>query len=104
MVFEGIISPEEGKKIIDDLNAQLKELGLQPISLVLDTREAQDELSKTTKQLNDIKDVTSATGNMFSSLGSAIGGTAGEIMSFAGSAIQGIGEIIPQIISLIGAS
>lgn len=104
MVFEGVISPDEGKKIIDDLNSQLAELGLQPINLVLNTKEAEENLQRTQQNMSDFKDAAGSVGNVFSSLGNAIGGSTGEMMNFAATAISGIAEIIPQIVTMIAAS
>lgn len=103
MVYEGIISPEEGKKMIDELNKQLESLNLRPLDLTLNTAEAEEKLKETQKKMDDIKDSTGAIGSIFGSLGSAIGGTTGELMNFAATAVQGIGQIIPQIMTLITA-
>lgn len=73
-----------------------------------------DEATKKTKELKEAQDrakevaslnqqAYSALGSVFGNLGSAIDGTAGKFLELAGQTISAIGQIIPQIVALIGA-
>lgn len=48
------------------------------------------------------QDVIGNVGSAFSSLGGAIGGTAGKMMEMAGQTAQAVAQIIPQVMALIG--
>lgn len=76
-----------------------------------------DTLDEATKKTNDLKEAQEkakevaqlnqqgyqALSSTFGSLGSAIGGTAGKFLELAGQTIAAIGQIIPQVVALIGA-
>lgn len=49
------------------------------------------------------QDVVGNVGSAFSSLGGAIGGTAGKMLEMAGQTAQAVAQMIPQIVALIGA-
>ena len=49
------------------------------------------------------QDVIGNVGSAFSSLGGAIGGTAGKMLEMAGQTAQAVAQMIPQIVALIGA-
>ena len=76
-----------------------------------------DTLDEATKKTNELKEAQErakeaaalnqqgyqALSSIFGSLGSAIGGTAGKFLELAGQTIASVGQIIPQIVALIGA-
>lgn len=76
-----------------------------------------DTLDEATKKTNDLKEAQEkakevaqlnqqgyqALSSTFGSLGSAIGGTAGKFLELAGQTVAAIGQIIPQVVALIGA-
>lgn len=104
----GLIGFDEAKSKFEELNEKLKEL--DP-NLKLDLHvnndgtitSTADDIEKAKQKIQDIGDATTAVGGMFDGLGSAIGGTGGEILSFAGQSIAAIGQILPQILTLITA-
>lgn len=49
------------------------------------------------------QDVVGNVGSAFSSLGGAIGGTAGKMLEMAGQTATAVAQMIPQIVALIGA-
>lgn len=102
-----LIGADEAKAQIDAINAQLKELGLQPIELTVNNdgtiTTAIEDLEEYKKQMSSISSATGSIGNAFSSLGGAIGGTTGKVMEMAGQTASAVAQIIPQIVALIGA-
>ena len=48
------------------------------------------------------QDVIGNVGSAFSSLGGAVGGTAGKMLEMAGQTAQAVAQIIPQVMALIG--
>lgn len=114
----GLIDKDTITKQIDEVNIKLKELGLEPLKLEIDAYGVADVLDSVTVKTKEFEEaqrkaqetatanqqIISSLGSTFNSLGSAIGGSAGDMMNFAGQTIQAISQIIPQIISLIGAS
>lgn len=101
------INKDEAQKEIDEINEKLKELGLQEINIHFNDdgtlTTAAEDLERFQQQMDSVKDLTGAVGSTFGSLGNAIGGTTGEVMNFAGQSIAAIGQIIPQILTLITA-
>lgn len=101
----GLIGKEEAIQQINEVNSKLQELGLKPIYIDFDTSSldnADEKFKKTQDNISAISDITQKVGSTFSSIGSAVDGTAGDILSFAGTSISAIGQMIPQIVSLIG--
>lgn len=103
----GLISKEEAERAIADANAVIEGLGLQPLELHInddgtitnsleELQEYQDKMNETASQIGGI-------GNAFGTLGEAVGGTGGKMMEFAGQTLNAAAQIIPQIVSLIGA-
>lgn len=62
--------------------------------------EANEEFKQ---EIADTQDVIDSVGGAFSSLGGAIGGTGGKMLELAGQSAQAVAQILPQIMTLIGA-
>ena len=102
-----IIGKDEVESQLSDINSKLQELGLKPITLTFNSdgtlTTAAEDLERFKGQMDSVSSTVGSMGSVFSSLGGAIGGTTGEVMNFVGTSISAIGQIIPQIISLITA-
>ena len=113
----GLIDSDVLNSKIDEINYKLKELGIDPIQLQFDDAGAVEALDGYKQKLKELSDAeeraqTIASENdkfynslssTFGSLGSAIGGTTGNIMGFAAQSIQAMSQVLPQIVALIGA-
>jgi len=115
----GLIDADTAKQQIEEVNKQLQSIGLEPLKLNVNvdtstiTTEAEDMKAKLAEQnesweaykeqMESVSDLTNTIGGAFGTLGEAIGGTGGAVMSFAGQAAQAAADIIPQVVSLIGA-
>ena len=102
----GLIGEDEVISEINEINQKLMELGLKPIEIKIDGNKimtAADQLEAFKTKMDGISGIVSSVGGAFNSLGSAIGGSAGEMMNFAGQAIQAMAQIIPQIVTMITA-
>lgn len=102
----GFLNKDEAIAQINELNAKLTELGLKPIDIDVNTDgllDAQEKLEKFQESVGYVSEITGSLGSTVSSLGSIIDGAAGQWMGFAASAIESIGQVIPQIVALIGA-
>lgn len=110
----GLISKEEAEKAIADANKVIEEIGLKPLELHVNTdgtiTTTQEEIDKALEgiekykeKMNDMSSQIGTIGSAFSGVGEAIGGTGGKMMEFAGQTMQAASQIIPQIVSLIGA-
>ncbi len=99
---------KELAKLISELTGKKNEIELQVKN---------DTIDEATKKLNELKEAEehakevaaknregyAALSSIFGSLGSAIDGTAGKFLELAGQSISAIGQIIPQITTLISA-
>lgn len=115
----GLIDADTAKQQIAEINKQLQSIGLEPLKLNVNvdtstiTTDAEDLKAKLEEQnesweaykeqMESVSDLTNTIGGAFGTLGEAIGGTGGAVMSFAGQAAQAAADIIPQVVSLIGA-
>lgn len=105
----GLIGFDEVQQKFAELNQQLQELDPK-LKLDLHINDdgtittAQEDIENAKNKLDTIKDTVGSVGSVFGSLGSAIGGAGGEALNFAGTMVSAIGQIIPQIVALIGAS
>ena len=61
-----------------------------------------EQLEAYKARMGEISDAVGTIGNSFASLGNAVGGTAGQVMEFAGMTAQAVAQMIPQIVALIG--
>lgn len=110
LLSKGIISKEQAAEEIEKIKQALEE-AFPGEGLTLDLHvNADGALSTVAEDLetakNRIDSISGAVGTMggvFSSLGSAVGGTSGEILNFAGTTISAVGQMIPQIVGLIAA-
>lgn len=95
-----------GSELYETLTNSVEELTETQEGLAEQVRnisEEQERLNDLTKQYKDAADACDGISSMFNSLGSAIGGTEGQFFSMIGTMTQGIADIIPQILALIGA-
>lgn len=115
----GLIDADTAQTQIDEINKQLQSIGLEPLDLIInldgntiltaeeelqEMREAaMEEWEEYQEQMEEISDTIGTVGGAFSSLGDAIGGTGGAVMGFMGQTMQAAANIIPQVVSLIGA-
>lgn len=101
-----LIGKEEAKAQIDEINEQLKAIGQKPIELYVNSegiQTAEEAMQTYAEKMNDVGSLAGTVGGAFSSLGQAIGGTAGQMLDFAGQSAQAVAQIIPQIVALMGA-
>ena len=103
-----IINADEARKQLEEIRSELQ--GAFPdldIELHMNDdgsiRTVAEDIEVAKNKMDSISGSISTMGSAFGSLGSAIGGTGGEILGFAGTTISAIGQIIPQIVSLIAA-
>lgn len=68
-----------------------------------DTSKSLQEFEKRKKEIDETTGAINQMGSAFGSLGSAIAGTGGEWMSFVGSTIQAMTQLIAQIVTMITA-
>lgn len=103
----GLISKEEAERAIADANAVIEGLGLQPLELHINDdgtiTNSLEELQAYQDKMNETASQIGGIGNAFGTLGEAVGGTGGKMMEFAGQTLNAASQIIPQIVSLIGA-
>lgn len=103
----GLISKEEAERAIADANAVIEGLGLQPLELHINDdgtiTNSLEELQAYQDKMNETASQIGGIGNAFGTLGEAVGGTGGKMMEFAGQTLNAAAQIIPQIVSLIGA-
>lgn len=104
----GLIGFDEVQQKFAELNQQLQELDPN-LKLDLHINDdgtittATEDLELYKNKMDAVSDTVGSFGNVFGSLGSAVGGTSGEILNFAGTTISAIGQIIPQMVGLIAA-
>ena len=102
-----LIAKDEVTSQLSEINSKLEELGLKPITLTFNDdgtlTTAAEDLERFKSQMDSVSDITSSVGSTFGSLGNAIGGTPGEIMNFAGQSLNALGQVIPQIVTMITA-
>ena len=99
---------KELTKQISELTGKKNEIEIQINNDTLDeatrkTNELREAQEKATEIANLSQQGYNALSSTFGSLGSAIGGTAGKFLELAGQTVAAIGQIIPQIVALIGA-
>lgn len=103
----GLISKEEAERAIADANAVIEGLGLEPLELHINDdgtiTNSLEELQAYQDKMNETASQIGGIGNAFGTLGEAVGGTGGKMMEFAGQTLNAAAQIIPQIVSLIGA-
>ena len=103
----GLIGKDEVESQLKEINSLLTELGLKPIELHFNDdgtlTDAKEDLERFKTQMDDTADIVGNMGNVFGSLGSAIGGATGEWMNFARQSLNAIAQVLPQIITLITA-
>lgn len=91
-------------KSIAELTGQKHKIELQiEKDTVDDASKALQAFQKRKKDIDETTGAINQMGSAFSSLGSAIEGTGGEWMSFVGSTIQAMTQLIAQIITMITA-
>lgn len=93
------ISKLTGKK--NEIELKVKDDTLDEATKKTDELKKAQEKAKEVAQLN--QQGYQALSSTFGSLGSAIGGTAGKFLELAGQTVAAIGQIIPQVVALIGA-
>ena len=93
------ISKLTGKK--NEIELKVKDDTLDEATKKTDKLKKAQEKAKEVAQLN--QQGYQALSSTFGSLGSAIGGTAGKFLELAGQTVAAIGQIIPQVVALIGA-
>ena len=112
----GFIDKSALETKVEEINQLLRSIGAEPV-LIEVKADGIDIIDETTDKLNKLresqeraKEVASlnqqayqSLSSIFGSLGSAIDGTAGKFLELAGQTISAIGQIIPQIVALIGA-
>lgn len=102
-----LIGKDEVTSQLSEINAQLESLGLKAITLTFNDdgslTTAAEDLERYKNQMNEVSSIVGSVGNVFGSLGSAVEGSAGEILNFAGASINAIAQIIPQIVTMITA-
>lgn len=103
----GLISKEEAERAIAEANAVIEGLGLEPLELHINDdgtiTNSLEELQAYQDKMNETASQIGGIGNAFGTLGEAVGGTGGKMMEFAGQTLNAAAQIIPQIVSLIGA-
>lgn len=103
----GLIDKAEAEKAIAEANAVIEGLGLEPLELHINDdgtiNTSLEELEAYQERMQQTSDMLGGIGSAFGTLGDAIGGTGGKIMEFAGQSLQAAAQIIPQIVSIIGA-
>lgn len=104
----GIIGFDDIKTKFAELNAMLTELDPK-LKLDLHINDdgtittLQEDLQLAQEKIENIGGAVDSVGSVFGSLGGAIGGTEGEMLKFAGTAISSIGQVLPQILTMISA-
>lgn len=102
-----LIDKDEVTSQLAEINSQLESLGLKPITLTFNDdgtlTTAAEDLERYRNQIENVSNITGNLGSTFNSLGSAIGGSTGEIMNFAGQSLNALSQIIPQIMTMITA-
>lgn len=102
-----LIDKSQAQSLIDEANAMLQEIGLQPLELYINDdgtiTTALEELETYQQRMGEMSSTIGTIGSAFSGLGEAVGGTGGKIMDFAGQTMQAAAQIIPQIVSMIAA-
>ena len=103
----GLISKEEAERAIADANAVIEGLGLEPLELHINDdgtiTNSLEELQAYQDKMNETASQIGGIGNAFGTLGEAVGGTGGKMMEFAGQTLNAAAQIIPQVLSIIGA-
>lgn len=96
-----IVGSDEYKSLIEELRGLEQEE--HRIKIQMDTDQL-TEGAKAIQDMHDTADSIASIGDVFSNLGSAIGGVGGELLRFGGQIASTISEVIPQIIKLITAN
>lgn len=103
-----VVGTDEYKRIAQEI-ADLKDQE-HTIQLKIDNDGIKSQFEQTSEAIEQYKakmqgvsELAGTVGNSFSQLGSAVGGTGGAFLDMAGQTISAIAQIIPQIVSLIGA-
>lgn len=103
---DGLIDTDTAKTKINEVNEQLASLGLKEIVLHVEDdgsiMTAAEKLEEAQQKVDTILGAVDQFGSAFSNLGGAIDGTTGAVLSFAGTTISAIGQMLPQMASLIG--
>lgn len=103
---DGLIDTETAKAKINEVNEQLASLGLKEIVLHVEDDgsilTATEKLEEAQQKVDTILGAVDAFGGAFSNLGGAIEGTTGDVLTFAGTTISAIGQMLPQMAALIG--
>ncbi|MDE6477105.1 MAG: phage tail tape measure protein [Mycoplasmoidaceae bacterium] len=113
----GLIDETYLSNQINNINAKLKELGLEPVQISFNADgsiEIIDELTAKTKELKDaqtkaqenaavVSSAFSSMGNVFSALSGSMDENTAKVLEMAGATMNAVSQMIPQIIALIGA-
>lgn len=103
---DGLIDTETAKTKIKEVNDQLASLGLKEIVLHVEDDgsilTATEKLEEAQAKVQTVLDAVGEFGTAFSNLGGAIDGTTGDVLSFAGTTISAISQMLPQMAALIG--
>lgn len=112
----GLIDKSELQTTVDEINALLRSIGLEPVTIEFkaDGIDIIDDITKRTNDLREAQEKAREVASMnqqayqslssvFTNLGNAIGGTGGKFLEMAGQTINAISQMIPQIVALISA-
>lgn len=103
---DGLIDADTAKQQIQEVNDQLASLGLDPIVLHVEDDgsilNATEKLEEAKEKVDTILGAVDTFGGAFQNLGGAIEGTTGDVLSFAGTTISAISQMLPQMAALIG--
>ena len=91
---------------ISEVKDQMDNLKDTNTNIVKQNKKVEKSVSKEQKQMDELAstgDTLSSMSNAFGNLGKAIGGTEGNMLSMFGTMMQGMSDLIPQIVALIGA-
>lgn len=91
---------------ISDVKDQMDNLKETNTDIVKQNKKVEKSVSKEKKQMEELTstgETLSSMSNAFGNLGKAIGGTEGNMLSMFGTMMQGMSDLIPQIVALIGA-
>lgn len=113
--YNGFVDASEAQRIIDEINAQLQAIGLEPLTLTIDAdtksilteeERVQKETEALNKKMESTREVAQGIGTLgssFTQLGDSIGGATGTLLEFTGTMLQSVAQMLPQIMKIITA-
>lgn len=102
-----VVGSEEWKQLSTEIAKLTDEQHEIEIKVNGETVKSQFELAAEAaeaykEKMDATRDVIGNVGSAFSSLGNAVGGSAGKMLEMAGQTAQAVAQIIPQVMALIG--